>query len=572
MRILLFVFVALQLFACKVQKNATSRNKGGDKDTLARIAAQAMLIDGMIKKSAGDAAGALRDFEACIHYLPTCDAAYYHLSGLYMMQGRSEMAIASADRAAELDPKNEWYLLQAANISQKNGDLKKSISTYEKLIKLNPEKPDYYLPYSDVLLQSGQADKAILALEKLEKLRGYDEAIIFQKFQIYSSAKKYDKAIAEIEKMIVANPSEVRNYGIIAELYMEIGQTQKALDYYNKILGIDPDNGLVHLALADYQWRNNNPEGAFLELKKAFESSDLEIDTKMKILLDYYDRPNDKELTAQAYELLEIVIKVHPNEGKAWSIYGDFLNRDKKHNEAREKFRKAIEFERNYYAIWNQVVNLDAVLNDTESLYTDSKEAEALFPQQPGFYFYHALGAYRKGKYNEALDALLAGKDLVVDNTALQFEFLQLLGDTYHKLGNHTESDNAYEQALGIDPNNTYLLNNYAYYLCERRVKLEKAAAMSKKSNELEPNQSNFQDTYAWILFRQSKFADAEVWIKKALSSGGQESGTILEHYGDILFHTGKTEEALIQWKKAKEKTGAGNNLDRKIRDKKYYE
>ena len=64
----------------------------------------------------------------------------------------------------------------------------------------------------------------------------------------------------------------------------------------------------------------------------------------------------------------------------------------------------------------------------------------------------------------------------------------------------------------------------------------------------------------------------AEGLAKKAMENGGENSGTILEHYGDILFKLNQSEKAFEYWKKAKQSGDASGLLDQKIRDKKLYE
>jgi predicted negative regulator of RcsB-dependent stress response len=46
----------------------------------------------------------------------------------------------------------------------------------------------------------------------------------------------------------------------------------------------------------------------------------------------------------------------------------------------------------------------------------------------------------------------------------------------------------------------------------------------------------------------------------------------VIEHYGDVLFKLGETEEAIEQWQKAQKQGGTSPNLDKKISNKKLYE
>ena len=79
---------------------------------------------------------------------------------------------------------------------------------------------------------------------------------------------------------------------------------------------------------------------------------------------------------------------------------------------------------------------------------------------------------------------------------------------------------------------------------------MEKAQKLSKKCNELVPDQPIYQDTYGWILYKLGRFVEAEVWLQKAvLVEAG--SADILEHYGDVLYQVNRTQEALEYWKQS---------------------
>jgi Tfp pilus assembly protein PilF len=133
-------------------------------------------------------------------------------------------------------------------------------------------------------------------------------------------------------------------------------------------------------------------------------------------------------------------------------------------------------------------------------------------------------------------------------------------------------SDGAYEKSLGYNADNGFTLNNYAYYLSVRGEQLEKAAQMAKHANEIQPNVGSFEDTYAWILFKQKKYTEAKIWIEKALTHNKDKSAVQTEHYGDIMFYVGDTDAAVQNWKKAKEYGGHSPALERKINERKYIE
>ena len=95
---------------------------------------------------------------------------------------------------------------------------------------------------------------------------------------------------------------------------------------------------------------------------------------------------------------------------------------------------------------------------------------------------------------------------------------------------------------------------------------------MSLKCNKIEKNNSTYQDTYAWILYNKKEYIKAKEWMIKAIQNGGEKSPVILEHYGDVLYQLGDINNAVLQWKKAKQKGKGSEFLEKKIIEGKLYE
>jgi len=225
-----------------------------------------------------------------------------------------------------------------------------------------------------------------------------------------------------------------------------------------------------------------------------------------------------------------------------------------------------------HFSLWNQLLIIDAALNDIDNLLVESQEAMELFPAQPSFYLFNGIANSRKKKHDDAIEALEGGLPLVIENDALLAQFYALLGDNYHELEKHEKSDKAYDKSLAIIPNQPGVLNNYAFYLSLRKEKLQLAEEMAAKANSLTPNIATYQDTYGWVLYKLAKYEEAKTWLQKALDGGGDKSGEVLEHFGDVQFQLGDKANALKYWKMAKTAGGTTTNIDRKINDEQLYE
>ena len=113
-------------------------------------------------------------------------------------------------------------------------------------------------------------------------------------------------------------------------------------------------------------------------------------------------------------------------------------------------------------------------------------------------------------------------------------------------------------------------LNNYAYYLSESGGNLIKAEEMSYKTIKAEPQNATYLDTYAWILFRQERYAEAKIYINQTLQCDSDSSAVIVEHAGDIYAKCGDIDKAVELWTAALKKSPDNELLASKTRQRKY--
>ncbi len=576
-RILLLIGILPLFFllACGEVKELT-QEKSGEKTALTQKEEQKftyLFFNANREKMIGNREKAIELFRQTLAIDPDNAAVNYELGRMYDDKEDFSTALEYAHKAVQGDPENIWYRVLLADLYRRNGEMEKAVTQYKKIIKQKPGRLEFYFDMASALIELERYQEAIEAYDKVEEQIGENKDIILQKQRLYLQQNKVDEAIEEIRSLIEMAPDNAEYYGMLAELYQKKGNVEKARELYQKVLERDPDNGLAHLSLSKIYRKEGDDRKALEELRKAFHSPKVGIDTKVNVLLNYYTITEyQSDLKEEAYDLARLLVEVHPEEAKAYTVYGDFLYRDDQLRKAREQFRKAVELDPNRFAIWQQILIIDSRLNDDQLLLEDSKEARELFPTQPLTYFFHGVALIETGEPEQGVKVLQEGKSLVVGNDDLLFRFYERLGDAYNTTGQYEKSDQAFEKCLEIDPENIFVLNNYSYYLSMRGEKLDKAATMAQKTNELRPGRSSFQDTYGWVLYKQGKYEKAAEWLKKALDNGGKGSGTILEHYGDTLFRLGQKEEAFEYWQKAKEAGGASDVIDKKIRDKELYE
>lgn len=530
------------------------------------------LVDAKKEALIGNVKGALEMFRRYVSRYPLDPVGCFELARLEASQKNIDEAIRLAREATKLDPENPWYSLFLAELYQSTTHPQDAIAIYEKVAAKYPANLDYLYQLAALYLQIEKYPDAIKIYDQIEEKAGVSEEITIQKEKIYLHLNDLRGAERELQKLITAYPDESRYHSILAEFYMSNNMPDKALEVYKKIAVIDPDNAYIHMSMADYYRKTGNKDKAFEELRLGFANPNLDVDTKVSILLSFYTvNQIYNDLKDQAFTLSKILIETHPKDPKVFSIYGDLLMQDKKFPEARETFIRALTLDSTRYVIWEQVLRLDLQQGDFDHLVSCGHRAMELFPEQPLPFLFTGLATLQLKQNEEALKIFNTGLKLVVNNDELLAQFYMYQGDALHALKKENEAFDAFEKSLKLNYDNAYVLNNYAYYLSLKGVELDKAAKMAKKAVSLDPESASFQDTYGWVLFMQGKYDEASEWILKAVNNKEGASAEVLEHYGDVLYKLNDPLLALEYWQKAKQKGKASDLLEKKIADKKYY-
>jgi tetratricopeptide (TPR) repeat protein len=526
------------------------------------------------EKMLGNLNEAVALFSEVIRKDPQNAAAMFELSNVYMQQKKYADALFFSKSAYKLDPGNVWYAQQYAEVLQRNSRFKEASEVLERMVSGHPDEEDYYHQLAQAYVFGGDPDAALKTYDRLEARFGIDQEVSMNKCRIYQQVNKPDRAIEEMKRLIAHDSTDVQAYGMLAELYQSVGDNANALKTYQRIEEIDPDNPFISLSLADFYRTAGEKEKSFAELKKAVANPQLDIDTKISILSSYYSLVEMyPELKEQAMDLSNILVATHPTDPRPHAARADFLALDKKYEDARAEYRRARELGSREYSVFSQSLLIDSQLQDWDAMLKDSEEALGLFPDQPLVYFFNGLAKSHAKRYSEAITVLKSGVNMVVDNPQLESSFYSTMGEAYHELGDYAKSDASYDHALLLDPKDATLMNNYAYFLSLRGDRLTKAEELSRRSNELEPDQSSFEDTYGWIMFVMGRYQESKTWIGKAMQHGADSSAVVLEHYGDVLYKLGDFSGALEYWQKAKAAgEGASEQLDQKILQKKYIE
>ncbi len=577
--VVLLLAIAAGTFAHPGDKEKKKKKKKGGEttqtsklDKSAQQKLERLFLEAEKAKVIEDWDNAIKSYNEVLATDPDNANAHFQLAQVYINNRNLAEAEKHDTEASRLDAGNKWYLETLAGIYMNQGKAKEATDVFKTLITRFPNNPDYYLNLGFLQTRAGQFEAAIKTYEQFEKNFGIDENVIQEKKNLYLRLNKFDEAIHEVQRLY-DEFGETDYLLMEAEMYRVNRMKDKAIELYRKILDKEPDNAQALLAMADMGTQSGSGAQGLESVKKLFANPKVDVDTKIKILfpyLQYWEIQKDKH--SEAFDLANLLTATHPEDSKAHAIKGDLFYLDEQLDSSLACYLQSLKYNKDVFQVWQQVMAIYNQKRDWTNLQKVSTEAMELFPNQSIIYLFKGGAEVQLKDYEKALKSFGKGEKMSVENAKLRAQFLANMGDAYHSLNRHAESDSAYDRSLKLDPENSYVLNNYSYYLSLRKENLEKAKQMSAYANKLEPDNNSFLDTYAWILFEMKDYTGAKEWQEKAMKAGGDKSGTILEHYGDILFKLGNTEEAIKYWKQAKELGTDSGTIDRKITEGKYVE
>jgi tetratricopeptide (TPR) repeat protein len=529
-------------------------------------------MDGIRYALTDDNTKAVSAFEQSLRLDPKNAAAHYKLAEILLQQNQYDQAVNHARQALALDKGNEWYYMILAESYLRSGNPNDAAATVEIMLSKTKAPPHNYLKLAQLYLQQNQINKALTALDNAEKALGIDEEVVALKQRLYLNQNKPEEALAEGEKL-VSNFPQQNVYALRqAQLLINLERKSEAQKYLESYLKNNPDDPEALFLMAKTYEQQEQQDKAGDELLKAFSSPGMAIEPKLQETAQLISQLPNAGMEEHLLKLTTAIKEAHPEDSRAYAISGDYLLAVNRKKEARSQYLKALEIDESSFEVWQNALTLGMELGRFDSVAKEADQALILFPNQAALYYFSGAANLSLNQYDRAVLALEQGKKLAASNKQLSGIFNSHLGDAYNGLKRYDLSDAAYEAALAINPNNPYILNNYSYYLALRNDKLQKALEMSKKLVELEPENPNYLDTHAWVYYQLKQYDKARNILEKAIKQTNDADGTILEHYGDVLFRLNRKEEAVQQWKKAKAKNSTSELIDKKIQDQKLYE
>lgn len=485
---------------------------------------------------------------------------YYTLSKLYYNVSQYQKALENGLTALKLSPENADYQENVADDYIILNDYKSAMQYLKSVAEKKPDDINILYNIGRIYEAQKMPSEAIKYYERITSDFQYDETVLLRMIDIYENYKDYANEAATIEKLLTLNPTDIQLKYSAAGAYEKIPDYANALRIYEEILQTNPSNRDVQTEIIKIYFRDHKINEAFEKYGKLIDKDSVDFNTKIGMAIAFLDASsNDQEALGAAKSILQTLQTSYPNEWMPEFYLGMIDTKENNSAMAEQKFKDVLS---------RADTSIEARALVGFFYYDQNRFPEALdiftagvqrFPEDFRLNFFAGSSLYRMGKEKDALPYL----EKAMDINPSDINVLSTLGIIYDNLNMDTECDRLYATAFKYLPDNILLLNNYAYHLSERGVRLKEALEMSKKTIDAQPDNSSYLDTYGWICFKLKDYTNAERYILKAISVG--KNATLVEHLGDVYEGMGEIVKALKAWKQALELSPDNKDLIYKI-------
>ncbi|MCI0359696.1 MAG: tetratricopeptide repeat protein [Planctomycetaceae bacterium] len=397
----------------------------------------------------------------------------------------------------------------------------------------DPKLPDIYLleaklqalPAGDEKAAQAAIDQAVKLLTAADQVKQLSKALVLRA----AMSDDKDKQLADFDAAVKADPENSDAWQGRALIYLERGESEKAIADLEKLVEKEANNPAAIGALAEALTNMKKYDEALKYCGKVIELAPrstlgYSLRARVHILKD--------DLKAGLSDLNEAV-KINPNDLPSLLMRSRLNAAEGKHDEARADIEKVLRLAPDL----PQAILMRSVLAAQKDKYGEAiADVQILLQTDPTNVEYRLqLATYMVGdkRPRKAIDVLTSiiegmGDKLDDEQKETKSDALRARGDALLSVGKHADAIKDYDEALKLDPENTGVLNNLAWVLAtspdDGVRNAERSIELGTKACELTKfEKPHILSTLASGYAEKGDWETAVKWSNKAVELGGKE-------------------------------------------------
>ncbi len=526
----------------------------------------------MIQREKGNADSSFLYIDSCLQINPNSAVAYFLRADYYSDRNQDSIALKDLEKAASLEPANDSYQERVAQLYINTGNYAKGTEAFESLYAHNRDRDDVLGVLIQLYRQLRNYDKMLDALNRLEQIDGESDQLSMMRMNAYELKGDEKGAYTTLKGLADSHPNDLNFRLMLGNWLMQHKRQAEAYAIYQDVLKVEPDNAMAQSSMYDYYNAVGKDSLAKGMMDRLLLGKETPSDTRMQFLrIAIQNNERQGGDSVQMIKLIDDVQRVVPRDTMLAQLKVAYYSLKKLPKDTIGKaLRQLLDLQPDNAGARLQLIQDRWGTQNWEEISKLSEPGMLYNPKEMAFYFFTGLSRYYLKDDDGALDALQRGTAEINDqsNPDIVSDLYSMIGEIYHNKGMNKEAYAAFDSCLQAKPDNYSTLNNYAYFLSLDGKELDKAEQMSAKAVAADPKNSTYLDTYAWVLYKIGKYADAKIYIDQTLkfSTDSTTDSTLYEHAADIYAQLGDYAAAADFCQQAMDHGGDKKALEKKAR------
>lgn len=419
---------------------------------------------------------AINQFNRALSMEPDNESLYLRLAMAFVQMERIDEALTTLEELLQKRPNADQAMISLARIYRDNNQPEAAIRVFRRYLERHPEQLPVVLELGQLLEQ--QDKRAALTLYRdILRQTPVAPSIRQQLSQLYLALQEPELALEQL-LIIREQLPNLLSGNQIGLLYLHMNQWQEATDEFRRLMAGDQDNGrnryylaLALIGLSDYEaaieqlksvdsgdevYRDAMLQLAYLHLQR--ESVDDGTQLLLALLEEGHHNSEvyyyliaflqHQEDFEQAQHYAEEAVNLYPQDARLLYQQGILFDALDNHQAALENMEKVLQFDEFHADALNFLAYSQA--ESSIDLYLALERAKMALELKPEGYIEDTVGwvYFKLGKYPQSRIHLERAIDLQPDDKVI----LEHLGDLYHAMELFAEAEQAYRDALTVDP------------------------------------------------------------------------------------------------------------------------
>ncbi|WP_340115745.1 tetratricopeptide repeat protein [Pelagibius sp. 7325] len=500
-------------------------------------------LAGLVARGDGDLEAAADYLLQALTYDPDNPELLFPAMHLAAATGRQEETVSLASRILEVEPQHSIASLVLAVDAARQGDLAGAEARLTALPQRGFDQVLVPMLMAWIKIGQGDVDGGLQALSVLQGEGGTGVLYSVHAALINEVAGRSELAAQEYEALLAKTQQPTLRITWLAGSFFERhGQRERALALYREFVNDAPGADILAPMLERAEQGGESP----VEVANA-------TDGMAEVLFNLSGLLSQEQADDIALIHLHQALALKPDFMLAQVLLGEILQKQQRSHEAIAAYRRIPQDSPFGWIVGLRVAEELQVVGETEAALS---EFDRLAAERPDAY--EPLS--RKGnllreeeRFGEAVDAYDGAVERLERRGEIEprhWSLLYFRGIALERSDQWERAEADFKHALGLQPDQPYVMNYLAYSWVEKKQNLDEAEAMLERAVKLRPRDGYIVDSLGWVYYRLGRYEEAVVQLERAVELRPQDP-TINDHLGDALWQVGRKNEARFQWHRA---------------------